>query len=161
MRVAKNKVVSIDYTLTADDGTVLDSSEGSEPLAYLHGVGGLIPGLENALEGKGVGDTFKVTVPPKDGYGELDAGLIQKVARKQFAGIDDLEVGMEFTVSGKGGPRMVRIVEIEGKDITIDGNHEMAGMTLHFDVAIRDIREATKEEKEHGHAHSPGGHHHH
>src|SRR4051812_28329740 len=110
MRVEKNKVVSIEYTLTADDGTVLDTSDGGDPLAYLHGVGGLIPGLENALEGKTVGDEFKVTIPPAEAYGEMDDRLIQKVARKQFAGIDDLEVGMQFTVSGKGGPQMVRIV---------------------------------------------------
>lgn len=160
MRVAKNKVVSIDYTLTADDGTVLDSSEGSEPLAYLHGAGGIIPGLENAMEGKGVGDEFKVSVPPAEAYGEFDDSLVKKVARKQFAGVGELEVGMQFRVSAKGGPRVVSIVEIAGDEITVDGNHALAGMTLHFAVAVRDIRDATAEEIEHGHAHTPGGHHH-
>ena len=161
MQVSRNKVVSIDYTLKDDAGTVLDSSEGSEPLAYLHGVGGLIPGLESALEGRNTGDHLQVTVQPADGYGEGDDELVKRVPRNQFAGAGDLELGMQFRVSKKQGGRIVTVMAIEDETVTIDGNHALAGVTLNFDVTIRDIRDATAEELEHGHVHGPGGHHHH
>jgi FKBP-type peptidyl-prolyl cis-trans isomerase SlyD len=161
LRVANNRVVSIEYTLKSDDGTVLDTSEGSDPLSYLHGVGGLIPGLEDALKGKKAGDDFQVSIAPAEAYGEIEPKLIQKVDRKQFSGVEDLEVGMQFRVSGKGGPRMVRVMAIEGDQVTVDGNHELAGMTLHFSVVVKEVRDATPEEIQHGHAHGPGGHHHH
>ena len=161
MQVSRNKVVSIDYTLKDDAGTVLDSSAGSEPLAYLHGVGGLIPGLESALEGRNTGDHLQVTVQPADGYGERDDELVKRVPRNQFAGAGDLELGMQFRVSKKQGGRIVTVMAIEDETVTIDGNHALAGVTLNFDVTIRDIRDATAEELEHGHVHGPGGHHHH
>ena len=160
MQVARNKVVSIDYTLKDDAGTVLDSSEGNEPLEYLHGVGGLIPGLESALEGRSAGESLQVAVSPADGYGERDDALVQRVPRKQFAGVDDLELGMQFRTSTKQGAHIVTVMEIEEDTVTVDGNHALAGVTLNFAVTIRDIRDATAEELEHGHVHGPGGHQH-
>src|SRR5262249_45821344 len=136
-------------------------SEKGEPLVYLHGVGNLISGMEDAIKGKKVGDKFNVTIAPKDGYGETNKNLIKTVARSEFEGIDKIEVGMRLRMSGKTRSRMVRIVAIDGDNITIDGNHELAGKTLHFAVHVRDLRDATDEEIAHGHVHGPGGHHHH
>ena len=160
MQVAKHKVVSIDYTLTGDDKQVIDSTDGEQPLAYLHGVGMLVPGMENALEGKAVGDQFQVTIDPADGYGERNDELRQEVSRDQFEGIDNLELGMQFRVETDSEPIVVTIVEIADETVTIDGNHQLAGATLHFDVTVRDVRDATDEEVAHGHAHGPGGHEH-
>ncbi len=160
MQIAKNKVVKIDYTLTDDDGEIIDTSEGHDPLEYLHGVGGIIPGLELALEGKAVGDAFKISVQPDDAYGEHDAGLMHEVDRSQFDGIDDLELGMQFQVDTDDGPMVVTVVDITDDKVTIDGNHELAGVPLNFDIAVRDIRDATQEEIDHGHAHGEGCHEH-
>lgn len=160
MQVATKTVVAIDYTLKDDDGEVLDTSQGREPLSYLHGSGGIIPGLERELEGKSVGHEMQVSIAAADAYGERNESLRQEVPRAQFAEIDDLEVGMQFRVDTNNGPMMITIVEVSDELVTIDGNHPLAGMALHFDVAIRGVREATAEELEHGHAHGPGGHDH-
>ena len=160
MQITKNTVVSIDYVLKDDAGQVLDSSEGAQPLAYLHGTGGIIPGLEAALAGKQVGDELQVSVAPRDAYGERNEALRQAVDREQFNGIEDLEIGMQFRVEAEGGPLVVTIVEIGDDAVMIDGNHPLAGVNLHFSVTVRDVREATTEELEHGHAHGPGGHSH-
>jgi FKBP-type peptidyl-prolyl cis-trans isomerase SlyD len=158
MQITDEMVVAIEYTLTDDEGKVLDSSEGHEPLTYLHGTDGIIPGLERELSGKQVGDELKVAVTPQDGYGERDEDLRQQVGRDQFEGIEELETGMQFQVDSDNGPLVVEIIEIDGDDVTIDGNHPLAGVNLNFAVTIRDIRAATAEEIEHGHAHGPGGH---
>ena len=160
MQISTNKVVAIDYTLTDDSGTVLDSSADGEPLAYLHGVGAIIPGLENALEGKVAGDQVQVHVAPGDGYGDRDENLRQAVPRTHFEGVDDLEVGMQFRVQGDSGPIVITVVEIGEEEVTVDGNHQLAGVPLNFDVTVREVRDATEEELSHGHAHGPGGHHH-
>lgn len=161
MQVAKHKVVAIDYTLTDDDGQTIDTSEGAEPLSYLHGEGNIIPGLESALEGKSTGDQFQVSIPPADGYGERNDDLRQVVARSHFSDIDDLEVGLQFRVPTDGDDTIVvTVVEIGDDEVTIDGNHDLAGVSLNFDITVRDIRDATSEEIEHGHAHGPGGHDH-
>ncbi len=160
MRIEKNKVVSIDYTLKDDDGQVLDTSDGSDPLAYLHGNGGIIPGLERELEGKEVGEQLAVKIAPEDGYGERNDSLRQEVPAEQFQGVDEVEVGMQFRVDSSAGPMVVTVVEIAEGTITIDGNHPLAGVNLNFDVTVREIRDATAEEIEHGHVHGPGGHHH-
>lgn len=160
MQVAESKVVSIDYTLTDDEGKVIDSSQDGDPLCYLHGSNTLIPGLEQALVGKSVNDHLNVTVAPEDGYGQRRDDLRQVVARDRFGDVE-LEVGMRFRVpTENGGQGVVAVAEINGDLITVDGNHDLAGMTLHFDVTIREIRDATAEEIEHGHAHGPGGHSH-
>lgn len=161
MRIAKNAVVNIHYTLTNDAGTVLDSSSGGEPLTYIHGNGNLIPGLEKALEGKGAGDKLSVVIAPEEGYGVRDEELIQKVPRSAFGGVAKLDVGMQFQAESNRGPRTVVITAIEGDSVTVDGNHPLADQTLNFEVEVAEVRSATAEEIAHGHVHGPGGHHHH
>ncbi|MDI1278509.1 MAG: peptidylprolyl isomerase [Methylobacter sp.] len=159
MQVADNMAVSIHYTLTNDEGEVLDSSIGDDALVYLHGTGNIIPGLEDALQGKAVGDKFNVRIAAKDAYGEQNDEMIQVIPRAMFEGIDEIDVGMQFHADVSSGSGEVTIVKIEGDDITIDGNHPLAGMALTFDVEVVDVRPATKEEAEHGHIHGAGCHH--
>jgi FKBP-type peptidyl-prolyl cis-trans isomerase SlyD len=159
--IAKDKAVSIHYTLTLDGGKIIDSSEGKDPLVYLHGHGNIVPGLERELLGKATGEELNVRVAPEDGYGVHNAGLIQKVPREAFQGVDTLEVGMMFQAPGESGHiQLIRVTEIEGETITVDGNHELAGKTLNFAVEISEVREASAEELSHGHVHGPGGHQH-
>lgn len=161
MTIKDNSAVSFHYTLTDDDGQQLDSSVGKEPLAYLHGAGNIIPGLENALTGKAVGDAMTVAVSAAEGYGEVQKELIQDVPRSSFQGIDEIEVGMQFEAqTGQGGAVPVTVTAVTDEMITVDGNHPLAGKNLNFDVTIEAIRDATEEELEHGHVHGPGGHHH-
>ncbi len=159
MQVADNMAVSIHYTLTNDDGEVLDSSIGDEALVYLHGVGNIIPGLEKALHGKVAGDKFNVRIAPEDAYGELMEDMIQVISRDMFEGIDNIEVGMQFNADVSSGSGVVTVVNIEDDDITIDGNHPLAGLALTFDVEVVDVRAATQEETAHGHIHGAGCHH--
>lgn len=160
MKIAHEKVVSIHYTLTSSEGTVLDSSSGSQPLAYLHGFGNIIPGLESALEGKTTGDKLSVTVEPEQGYGSRDERLVQAVPRSAFQGVDDIAPGMQFQAQGPQGTRLVVVTQVAEDVVTVDANHPLAGQTLHFDVEVSEVRDATAEELEHGHVHGPGGHHH-
>ena len=160
MQISKNKVVTIDYTLTDEQGNVIDSSKGQQPLAYIHGIGNIIPGLEDALEGKQQGDALNVSVAPDQGYGERNEDLLQVIPRSQFVGVDDLAVGMQFQAEGQNGPQVVTISSIAGDEITIDGNHPLAGVTLNFEVEVVGVREADSEELSHGHVHGEGGHHH-
>ena len=135
----------------------MDSSEGREPLAYLHGANNLIPGLEKELQGKASGAKFTAVIPPLEAYGETNSDLIQTISKQMFQGVDNVEVGMTFVAQGDGGQqRQVRVVEVEGDDVTIDANHPMAGLTLHFDVEVVEVRAATKQELEHGHVHHHG-----
>ncbi|MFW6329018.1 MAG: FKBP-type peptidyl-prolyl cis-trans isomerase, partial [Alkalispirochaetaceae bacterium] len=128
MKVEKNKVVSINYTLTDDSGEVLDSSEGGEPLAYLHGQGNLIPGLETELEGKSEGDNFRTAIDPADGYGEYNDALIAEVPRDRFTGVDEINVGMEFQAqTSDGGSQIVRVTEVSDEAVKVDANHPLAG----------------------------------
>jgi len=157
MKIAKNTVVSFDYTLKNDNGDVLDSSEGGQPLAYLHGSGNIIPGLEQALEGREAGDAFQVSLEPADAYGDVDEELTQVVPRNLFQGVDQIEVGMQFQAQTAEGVQVVRIAAVEGDDVTIDANHPLAGERLHFDVNVAEVREASSEELEHGHVHVEGG----
>lgn len=161
MQIANNKVVSIHYKLTNDEGSILDSSEGQEPLAYLHGLGNIIPGLENALTGRAVGDKFTVTIPPADGYGERDNEMVQSVPKSAFQGVDQIQPGMQFQAQSPEGMQLVTVIDVDGDEVILDGNHPMAGITLTFDVEVTEIRDATAEELDHGHVHGPGGHHHH
>jgi FKBP-type peptidyl-prolyl cis-trans isomerase SlyD len=161
MKISHDKVVSIHYTLTDSAGTVLDSSSGGHPLAYLHGFGNIIPGLENALEGKATGDKLSVTVEPGEGYGERDEGLVQAVPRTAFKGVKELAPGMQFQAQGPQGTRLVVVTQVTADLVTVDANHPLAGQTLHFEVEVSEVRDATSEELEHGHVHGPGGHHHH
>jgi FKBP-type peptidyl-prolyl cis-trans isomerase SlyD len=151
--------VSIHYTLTNDHGEVLDSSIGDEALVYLHGGGNIIAGLEKALHGKVAGDKFNVRIAPEDAYGELMENMIQVISRDMFEGIDNIEVGMQFHADVSSGSGVVTVVNIEDDDITIDGNHPLAGLALTFDVEVIDVRAATQEEVAHGHIHGAGCHH--
>lgn len=159
LMIGNNSVVGINYTLTNDAGEVLDSSEGRGPLVYLHGAHNLIPGLEAQLTGKTVGDSFKATIAPEDAYGAHNPALVQTLPREMFRGVDNIEVGMGFTAQGPQGQQHIVVTAVNGDEVTIDGNHPMAGKTLHFDVEVVSVREATEEEIEHGHVHD-GSHHH-
>jgi len=160
MQIAANTVVTINYTLTDDQGQVIDTSEGRDPLAYLQGASNIIPGLENALEGKSTGDNIKVSISPEEGYGERDDQLVQEVPRNLFENADKVEKGMQFQAQSEAGPQLVTVMEVGDETVTIDANHPLAGATLNFDVEVVDVREATAEETEHGHVHEPGGHEH-
>ena len=156
MQVAKNKVVSIHYTLKNDAGTVIDSSESDAPLVYLHGAQNIIPGLEKALEGKVTDDALEVSIDAVDAYGEYNKELTQVVPSNMFEGVDTLEPGMEFQAETAQGMQVIRIAEVNGDEVTIDGNHPLAGERLHFDVNVADVRDATADEISHGHIHSEG-----
>lgn len=159
MHVADNMAVSIHYTLTDDNNQQLDTSIGSDPLEYLHGKGNIISGLEQALTGKSVGDKFNVRIEPENAYGEHHDEMVQVIPRSMFEGVDQLEVGMQFHADVSSGPGVVTIVNIEGDDITIDGNHPLAGVALTFDVEVMNVREASADELTHGHIHGEGCHH--
>ena len=162
MQIAQDKVVLIHYTLTDDAGKVLDSSSGGDPLAYLHGQGNIIPGLEKALEGKQAGDKLNVRVEPAEGYGVRDDSLVQQVPRRAFGSVSKVEPGMQFHAqSAQGQMRVVTVTHVKGDMVTVDANHPLAGEVLVFDVEVAEVRDATGEELEHGHVHGPGGHHHH
>ena len=152
--IEKDRVVSIHYTLTNTDGDVLDSSSGRDPLSYLHGAGSIIAGLESALAGRQIGEALQVTIQPEDAYGLPNPDLVQTVPRDAFSGVEQLEVGMSFQAQGQEGQvQQVTIAAIAGDDVTVDGNHALAGQVLNFDVTIETVRDATAEEIAHGHAH--------
>lgn len=160
MKIAKNSVVTINYTLTDEEGKVLDTSTDRGPLSYIQGMGNIIPGLESSLDGRSTGDKFKVSVDPADAYGERDEKHVVKVARGRFEGVDTLEVGMQFRAEGgSGGSQIVTVTAIGDDTVTIDANHPLAGKTLNFDVEVIKVREATQEEISHGHVHGEGGEH--
>ncbi len=160
MQIAKHKIVSIDYTLTDTEGNVLDTSDGQSPMSYIQGIGNLISGLEKALEGKAVGASLSVSVPPEEGYGTRDDAMRQAVPRDRFEFDSPIEIGMRFQAMGEAGPQVVTVVEVDEENVTIDTNHPLAGETLNFVVTVIDVREASPEELEHGHVHGPGGHDH-
>jgi len=161
MQVADNAVVGIEYTLKDSEGEVLDTSEGRGPLAYVHGKGGIIPGLQEALAGHSVGDELEVVVPPEKAYGQRNDQLLNRVPKEAFGGKLEFELGLQFPVQDQNGQmRMVTLVHIEDDAVVLDANHPLAGLELTFQVKIVEVREATAEELEHGHAHGPGGHSH-
>ncbi|MBN1782252.1 peptidylprolyl isomerase [bacterium] len=154
MQIQDNCVVSIHYTLTDDTGARLDSSEGTEPLTYLHGLGQLIPGLENELTGKIQGDQFQIAVQPHEAYGEYDKSLVQLVPHNAFEEVGEIYPGMQFQTNGPDGhPQIITIQEVNENGVTVDGNHPLAGKVLHFDITVGSVRSATAEEIAHGHAH--------
>ena len=159
MQVADNTAVSIHYTLTNDEGEVLDRSIDEEALVYLHGAGNFISGLEQSLVGKVAGDKFKVRIEPEHAYGELSDDMIQVIPREMFEGIDEIEVGMQFHAEVSHGTGIVTVISLDEKDVTVDGNHPLAGVALTFDVEVLEVRAATEEETHHGHIHGAGCHH--
>ncbi len=160
MEISADKVVLIHYTLKDDDGGVIDSSAGGEPLAYIQGHGNLVQGLEKALEGKPDGSSVAVSVQPEEGYGKYDAKLIQRVPKRTLQGSGEIKKGMQFQARTPEGMRLFTVTGVMGDMVTLDGNHPLADKTLHFDVQVVEVRDATSEELEHGHVHGAGGHHH-
>jgi FKBP-type peptidyl-prolyl cis-trans isomerase SlyD len=160
MQISENSVVTFHYTLTDSTGKVIDSSQGSEPLTYLHGVGQIVPGLENALIGKTPGDKLDVEVAAEDGYGEHQEFMVQQVPREAFQGVDVIEPGMQFQAQTPQGGMTVTVTAVDDATVTVDGNHPLAGQVLFFAVEVVSVREASAEEREHGHVHGAGGHHH-
>jgi FKBP-type peptidyl-prolyl cis-trans isomerase SlyD len=156
MVIEKDRVVTIDYKLQDSEGAVLDSSEGSEPLVYLHGNENIIVGLEKQLAGKQAGDKVDCIVPAAEAYGERDDSLVFKVSRSEFGPGAEIEIGMQFEAHSEGGAQIVTVAGIEGDEVTIDANHPLAGAELHFTVSVVDVREATAEELQHGHIHGSG-----
>lgn len=160
MKAEANSVVIFHYDLTDADGSKVESSRGREPLAILHGAGNVIPGVEAAMEGRGAGERFSVTVPPEQGYGARRENFTQRVPKKYFRDADKLKPGMQTMLSTADGPRVVTVSKVGQTVIDVDLNHPMAGRTLNFDIEIMEVREASEEEKAHGHVHGPGGHDH-
>ncbi len=161
MKIAKGHVVVVDYSLHLGNGEVVDASEPGDPLTYLHGEGQIVPGLESALEGLDIGESRKVVVAPDQGYGARDPRGVQEVPRSAFPADLEFRPGLELTAEGEDGePVPFTIREVKPASVVIDLNHPLAGETLHFDVTVREVRAATAEELEHGHAHGPGDHHH-
>ena len=154
MNISDKCVVAFHYKLTNSDGEQLDSSDGQDPLKYLHGASNIVPGLEKKLEGKKAGDTLKVEVQPDEGYGQVNPEMVQKVPRSAFDGAPEIKSGMQFQAQGSGGEaQLITVKDVSEEEITVDGNHPLAGQVLHFDVTIEDVREASEEELAHGHAH--------
>ncbi|MCW8806991.1 MAG: peptidylprolyl isomerase [Rhodanobacter sp.] len=160
MQISQNSVAAFHYTLTDDKGQVIDSSEGRDPLTYLHGSGQIVPGLEKQMEGRKVGDKFNAEVAPEEGYGVHHAELMQEVPKSAFQGVEDIQPGMQFQGRGPQGEINVTVARIEGDTVFIDGNHPLAGQTLHFAIEVTEVRDASAEELEHGHVHGAGGHQH-
>jgi len=161
MKVGKDKVVLMHYTLKNDAGDVIDSSDGADPLPFLQGHGNIIPGLESALEGSKVGDKLDVSIKPEEGYGERMKDAIQEIPSSALQGVDEVKVGMQLQSQDKDGNAfLVTVTKIEDDKITVDANHPLAGQTLHFSVSIESIRKAEDEELSHGHVHADGQHNH-
>lgn len=153
MVIADQKVVSIHYKLTNEDGELLQESAAEEPLSYLHGSGNIIPGLESALSGKATGDKLNVSVEPEEGYGARNDALVQELPRNVFQGIEDIQEGMQFQARSEQGTQVITVTKVDGDRITVDGNHPLAGQKLNFEVEVDNIRDATEEEIAHGHVH--------
>ncbi len=153
MQITRNTVATIDYKLTSDSGEVLDSSEGGAPLAYVHGVGSLIPGLEKELEGKTSGDSLQVRIPPEEAYGLRNEEMITEVSRGDLPPDVKIEIGMQLQAESDDGIHILTVVGVDDDSVKLDANHPLAGMALNFEVEIKEVREATSEEIEHRHVH--------
>ncbi len=160
MKIADKTVVQFHYTLKDEAGAELESSLSSDPLAYLHGYNNMLVGVENALAGKEAGDEFSVTLQPEEAYGERKEDMIQRVPTKHLQGATKWKAGMTAVVETDGGQRQVTVVKVGKFMVTVDINPPLAGKVLTFDLKVVDVRAATDEEVEHGHAHGVGGHHH-
>ena len=160
MQIGDQKVVTLHYTLTDSEGQLIDKSDDGT-FAYLHGASNIIRGLEEALTGKSAGDEVTVAVAPEDGYGDRSDAMLQQVPKSMFEDNSQIAVGSQFHAQGPNGEMLVvTVAEVEDEHVIVDGNHPLAGVDLHFSVTIVDVREASAEEIEHGHAHGPEGHHH-
>ena len=155
--IAKDTAVKFNYTLTDDEGNVIDQSPEGQPLAYLHGHQNIIPGLERQLEGKSAGEKLQAVVEPADAYGERQDQAVQRVPRENFQGVDDIQPGMQFQSEAGGQVMLVTVTDVNDQEVTVDANHPLAGKRLTFDVEIQEVRAATEDELNHGHVHGAGG----
>jgi len=153
MVIADQKVVSIHYRLSNDDGQIIQESASGAPLSYVHGAGNIIPGLESALSGKTAGDKLNVSVDPEQGYGARNDALIQELPRDVFEGVEDIQEGMQLQAHSEQGTQVITVTKVDGERVTVDGNHPLAGQTLNFEVEVDSVRDATAEEIAHGHVH--------
>lgn len=163
MKIAQDSVVHISYILRDGKGEVLDESVADDSFLYLHGHQNIVPGLEKALDGKAAGDSVKVSLTPDEGYGDFDPELVRKVPKSKFPPkLRSPEIGqlLQIQDDDSEGWKVWRVDSVDATHITIDGNHELAGQDLHFEVSVHEVRPATATELEHGHAHAPGHHHH-
>lgn len=155
MKIAKDCVVFMQYTLTDDKGQVIDASPEGQPMPYLHGHSNIVSGLEKALEGLEQGETTKVSVSPEEGYGLVDPQAVQLFALEAFDNISELKPGMQFHAEGpEGQVQVITVREIREDGVLIDRNHPLAGKTLNFEVEINEVRTATEGELEHAHPHT-------
>lgn len=164
MSIATNSVVSFHYRLHDEAGTELENSHDAEPMLYLHGHNGILPGLEKALQGRAVGDSLSVTLEPKEGYGVRREGSEQRIPIKHLQ-VDaktqrHLKKGMAVPVQTEQGARTMQIIKVGRFNVDVDTNHPLAGKTLTFAIEIVAVRDATAEEIAHKHAHGVGGHQH-
>lgn len=157
MKIAPNKVVILHYAVSDSEDTLIDSSYDHDPLAVIQGTGYLIPGLEDALTDHVAGDKFEVEVDADNAYGQRIDGYVQTVPKSLFEGIEDLDVGTQLRATTDDGEQTVIVIDVQDEEITVDGNHPLAGIDLKFDVEVLEVRDATEEELAHGHVHSEGG----
>jgi FKBP-type peptidyl-prolyl cis-trans isomerase SlyD len=157
MTIKNKDIVSFHYTLTNDEGEKVESSLERDPMTYLHGANNIIPGLEKAIEGRSVGDEFKVVIQPADAYGEKKEANVQRIPSKRIKNARSLKPGQVLNLQTKQGPVQVTVVKVGRFNIDVDANHPLAGQTLNFDVQITAVRDATEEEIAHGHVHGPEG----
>jgi len=161
LKIGDKNVVTVEFELFDREGRLIDSSQSNGPLVYLHGAEQLLQGLEDALAGQAVGDELSVELAPDQAFGQREESLVDRVSRANFPGVEDIEAGMQFqTEMEDGSPMLVTVTEVDEEWVTVDGNHELAGMDLRFELKVADIRAATPEEIAHGHVHGEGGHSH-
>jgi FKBP-type peptidyl-prolyl cis-trans isomerase SlyD len=160
MKIANQTVVGIEYTLKDNAGGIVDSNAGGDPLLFIQGMGTLVPGLELALNGRDVGESFDVEIKAVDGYGEYDPQRKRGIPRASVPQLADAKPGMMLQATGPEGVSVVTVSEVTETEIIIDGNHPMAGKDLFFSIRVTEVRAATEEEMSHGHVHGAGGHHH-
>lgn len=160
MSIQKDKVVYFHYTLSNEGGDLVESSKDSNPMTFLYGHGNILPALEPEFDGKDTGEQFQVTLPPEKAYGVRNEEAAQRIPIKHLATKTKLKKGMAVKVNTEQGMRDVTIVKVGKFNVDVDTNHPLAGMTLTFDIAIEEVRDATEEELAHGHVHGVGGHQH-
>jgi len=160
LKIEKEKVVVLKLVLKDEKNQILEATDDKHPLAYIHGSGEMVPGIEKALDNKKVGSKVSKTIGPKEGYGDYREEWVQTAPLENFDDPIRVKVGVQFQAKTDNGVRIATVTKIEDKSVTIDMNHPYAGKSLSFDAEVLEVREATKEEKEHGHVHGLGGHHH-
>jgi FKBP-type peptidyl-prolyl cis-trans isomerase SlyD len=158
LQIDADTVVTFHYTLRGEDGALIESSAGKEPVIYMHGHANIVPGLEREMAGKQAGDKFTSTVPAELAYGPHDPNAVHRIPTKHLATKGKIVPGQMVAVNTREGERYARVVKVGHFNVDLDLNHPLAGKTLVFEIELVDVRAATEEEIAHGHAHGPGGH---